>query len=104
VSPGRVDEALAEAGVTVPPEPSLLPSMDLAAMLRGPPRCAVTCNGKRAWFGGKLPCMGRLGVKCDIDTPKGELEFAGACQGFWSGIFGGRCSGARSGNRTAPLW
>ena len=48
-------------------------------------------NGR---FGGKLPCYGRLAVGCDIETPKGELEFTASCKGFWSGIFGGRCAGA----------
>ena len=33
-------------------------------------------------------------MECDIDTPRGELEFEASCKGFWSGIFGGRCAGA----------
>ena len=51
---GRVDAALGEVGVSVPPEPSLMPTLDLAALLRGGPKCSVTCNGKPAWFGGKV--------------------------------------------------
>ena len=47
---------MGEVGVAVPPEPSLMPTLDLAALLRGGPKCSITCNGKPAWFGGKVSC------------------------------------------------
>ena len=49
----RVNETLGELGVDLPPEPSLLPSLDLAALLcphRGGPKCSVTCNGRTPWY------------------------------------------------------
>lgn len=49
----RVNETLGELGMELPPEPSLLPSLDLAALLcphRGGPKCSVTCNGRTPWY------------------------------------------------------
>ena len=45
-----MNETLGELGVALPPEPSLLPSLDLAALLHGSgPKCSVTCNGRTPW-------------------------------------------------------
>ena len=64
------------------------------AQENGGPSCKVTCNGKRAYFKGKLPCVGELSVKCKAGkgAPKYAPEFfAASCKGFWSGsIFGSR--------------
>jgi hypothetical protein len=57
------------------------------------PSCKVLCNGKPAWFKGKLPCFGKLTVACKpgIDAPKFAPKFfAASCKGFWTGIFGRR--------------
>lgn len=29
------------------------------------PRCEITCNGRRTWFGAFFPCLGELRVDCE---------------------------------------
>ena len=48
-----------------------MPTLDLAVLLHGGPKCSVTCNGKPAWFGGK--------VSAAAPVPVGGVISQGAC-------------------------
>lgn len=76
---GRVDAAMGEVGVSVPPEPSLMPTLDLAALLRGGPKCSVTCNGKSAWFGGKVSVAASVPVGGVLEIRMHVLQRAAKC-------------------------